>query len=334
MEDPKPIVRAFVGIVAVLIIGTTGYHLIEGWSLLESLYMTVITVTTIGYGEVQPLSDAGRIFTLFVICSGIGTGAYLFVTGSRFLIEGEVEKIFTRRRSMKAIRNIRDHFIVCGYGRMGSFVCHEFHARGIPFVVVEVQPEVQDRIVQAGYFLAPGDATEEDVLIAANIKYARGLVSVLDSDASNVYVVLTARELNPTLEIIARAAEEPAQKKLVRAGANRVISPYQIGGMRMVMGILKPTVMNFIEMAMDHRHLNIELEEVRVASGSAYGGKRLVDTGIRGGLDLIIIAVKKKDGTMVFNPGPYTVIEDEDTLIAMGEKDCLAVLAKKAGASV
>jgi voltage-gated potassium channel len=322
--------RALIGIALILFAGTIGYRLIEGWSWLDGFYMTVITITTIGFKEVHDLSVYGQIFTLLVIFSGIGVVGYAILTGTKMLIEGEINKIVTRRRSMKAIQKLKDHFIICGFGRMGSFICDQFHARGIPFVVVEHKLESQDKITQAGYYLSPGDATEEEVLLAAGIKNARGLVSVLDSDASNVYVVLTAKELNPVLEIVARAGEESAHKKLTRAGATRVISPYKIGGMRMVMGILKPAVMNFLEVAMDHKKFDIELEEVRVAEQSSYSGKRLIDTDIRKELNLIIIAVKKQNGQMVFNPGPDTIIEDNDTLIAMGERKNLAVLEKTA----
>lgn len=332
MPLPTRLFRTLFGIVLVLVTGTLGYRLIEGWPFLDGFYMTVITITSIGYGETHPLSTEGRIFTLFIIAIGIGVVGHALVSVSRWLIEGEVVKVFTRRRSMKAIQKIRDHFIVCGFGRMGSFVCNEFHARGIPFVVVENIPEIQDKINQNGYYLSPGDATDEDVLMAARIKTARGLVSTLNSDASNVYVVLTARELNPDLQIIARAGEEDAEKKLIRAGASRVISPYRIGGMRMVMGILKPTVMSFLEVAMDHKQLNVELEEVRVAKNSAYSGKKLVDTDIRKELNLIIIAIKKPDGRMVFNPGPNTIIEDEDLLITLGENKDLAIFHREAGA--
>lgn len=320
------VTKGIIGIALILCVGATGYRLIEGWPWLDGFYMTVITITTIGFREVHDLTPRGQIFTLFIIFSGIGIVYYTFVTGTTMIIEGEVLKILTRRRSMKAIQKLKDHFVICGFGRMGSFICDEFHLRGIPFVVVENRTEVQDKITQAGYFLSPGDATEEDVLMAAGIRDARGLVSVLDSDASNVYVVLTAKELNPNLEIIARAGEESAHKKLTRAGASRVISPYKIGGMRLVMSILKPAVMSFLEVAMDHKELGIELEEVRVVEKSEYAGKRLIDTDIRKELNLIIIAVKKLDGQMVFNPGPDTIIEENDTLIAMGERKKLAIL--------
>ncbi len=331
MNNATRLVRAAIGIGIVILVGTLGYRLIEGWSLLDGLYMTVITITTIGFKEVRDLSDAGRIFTLFVIFFGIGMVTYTFFTGAQLLIEGEVNQIFTRRRFMKAIEKIKDHFIICGYGRMGSLICQELHDRGIPFVVVEKEPAVQDRVMEAGHFLTPGDATEEEVLSNAGINRAKGLVSVLRTDAENVYVVLTARELNPDIEIVARAGEETAEKKLLRAGATRVISPYRIGGMRLVMGIIKPAVMSFLEVAMDHRQMNIDLEEVRVAQNSLYSGKMLVNTDIRKELNLIIIAIRKEDGAMVFNPGPHTVIQDNDILIAMGEKPYLKILEQQAG---
>jgi len=321
--------RIVAGLAVVFVTGTVGYWAIEGWTWLESLYMTMITVTTIGFGEVHPLSEWGRIFTIFLIAIGFGVVLYAAVTTTGWLIEGEVEKTFSRRKSMKSIEKIKDHFIICGFGRMGSFVAHEFHARGMPFVIVERDLEVQNKVMEAGFLLAPGDATEEDVLRRANIKKARGLVSVLNTDASNVYAVLTAKEFNPSLQVVARAGEDSARKKLMRAGADRVISPYQIGGLRIVMGILKPTVMSFLELAMDHKELNIEIEELQVAENSVYSGKRLVDTGIRKDLNLIIIAVKKKNGEMVFNPGSDTLIEDNDTLITMGDKKNLEYLEKQ-----
>jgi voltage-gated potassium channel len=331
LESPKRLVTAFLVIGLLLLVGTVGYHEIEGWNWLDGFYMTVITITTIGFKEVHDLSPRGQIFTLIIIFMGIGMVAYTFLTGTTMVLEGEIAKIFTRRRSMKAIQRLKNHFIICGFGRMGSFVCDQLQMRGIPFVVVENKVELQDKVVQAGYYLTPGDATEEEVLLGAGVKIARGLVCVLDSDASNVYVVLTARELNPDLEIIARAGEESAQKKLQRAGANRVISPYKIGGMRMVMGILKPAVMNFLEVAMDHKQYDIELEQIRLTANCEYHGKRLVETDIRKELDLIIIAVKKSGGEMVFNPGPYTIVEGDDILIAMGKRESLAILENKAG---
>ena len=317
----------------VVVLGTAGYTVVEGWPLVDSFYMTVITLTTIGFGEVHPLSNLGRMMTVGVILSGLGLMGYAVVAGTRFVIEGELSDFFTRRRSIRTIRNMQDHFIVCGFGRMGSFICQQLKERGIPLSVVEKDPENQATITELGYPLSPGDATDESVLLSAGIKNARGLVSVLDSDAANVYVVLTARELNPKLEIIARSGTPGAHKKLYRAGADRVIDPYKIGGMRMVMGILKPAVMGFIEMAMDYKEMGVEIEQIPVAATSEYVGKRLIDTGIRRDLDLIIVAIRKSDGTMVFNPGPQSEVEEDDTLITMGKREKVLVLREKAGST-
>ena len=268
MRGPHPLIKALIALMLLVAVSTFGYRFIEGWPLIDCFYMTIITLTTIGFAEIHPLSNEGRLFTIVIVVFGMGMVAYSMVAGTRFLIEGEINTILTRRRSMKAIQRVQDHFIVCGFGRMGSFICRELQDRGIHFVVIENSPDVQQKILEMGYLLSPGDATEEDVLQAAGIERASSLVSVLESDAQNVYTVLSARELNPNIAIIARAGEESAQKKLIRAGANRVINPYQIGGMRMLMGILKPTVVSFLEVVMDHRDMNIEIEEIVVEESS------------------------------------------------------------------
>lgn len=321
------------GIVLILILGTTGYRLIEGWSFLDCLYMTVITLTTVGFGEIHPLTPSGRVFTLVLIFLGMGVVAYAFLSATRFVVEGEILALITRRRHMKAVERIRNHFVVCGFGRMGSFIAEQLHERGIPFVVVENKPETQEKIIQLGHLLVPGDATDEEILKASGVQDARGLVAVLDSDAENLYTVLTTRELNPDLEIVARASDDAAQKKLMRAGATRVFSPYRIGGMRMVMGMLKPAVTSFLEVVMDHKDMSIEIEEILVHERSEYSGKRLVETDIRRDLDLIVIAVKKDGGEMVFNPGPQTVVDARDTLIIMGRKEALAACRRTAEGS-
>ncbi len=333
MVNHTALLRALIGIGLVLTIGTAGYHLIEGWTLLESLYMTVITISTIGFKEVYDLGPKGQVFTLFIIATGMGVMTYAMIAVARIMIEGEILKILMRRRSMKALEKIKDHFVICGFGRMGSFVCHELRERHIPFVVVENRPEVQDAVVARNMLLAPGDATREDVLLSAGIARARGLVSLLDSDAANVYVVLTGRRLNPNIDIIARAGAEDAEAKLRWAGASRVISPYRIGGMRLVMGILKPKVMGFLEVAMDRKELDVELGEVQVSEKSPYVGRTLAETDIRKDLNLIIVSIIKQNGKMVFNPGPATVIDSNDTLITLGEFGNLARFEKEASGS-
>lgn len=334
MNQSESLLNALIGLLVIVAAGTFGYQAFEGWSLLDGLYMTVITITTIGYGETHPLSPAGRIFTIILIFFGIGLVAYTFLAFTRFIVEGEIVQYFSRRRSMRAIHKIKDHFIVCGFGRMGSFICERLHEAGKGFVVVEKDPTVQEKVLQLGYLLSPGEATEENTLKAAGALQARGLVAVLDSDAENVYTVLSSRELNPDLEIIARAAHEGAKKKLLRAGANRVISPYQIGGMRMLMSILKPNVVTFLEVVMEQKEFNVEVEEAPVAPNSVYAGKKLIETDIRKDLNLIIIAIKRGAGDLVFNPGSDTMIEEGDTLIAMGNKDMLEKCMRDAATSL
>jgi len=319
--------KAFVAIWIVIAFGTVGYHVIEGWPALDSFYMTMITLTTIGFGEIYPLSPQGRIFTVIVIFLGFGIVGYSALTGVRFFIEGEFTRILKRRHDMKCIEKTRDHYVVCGFGRMGSFICSEFDRRGVPFVVVEKKLEVQERIRDAGYLLSPGDATREQVLRGAGIDKARGLVSVLESDAANLYTVLTGRQLNSKLDITARAGERSAQTKLKLVGADRVINPYILGGMRLVIGVLKPDVLGFLDVVVDYKERHIELEEVRVSEQSGFCGKALCDTGFAQDRRLIVLSLKKNDGRQMFNPDPDTVLEPNDTVIAIGDREVLAGLA-------
>jgi len=316
--------KAFVAIWMFIVFGTVGYHVIEGWPALDCFYMTMITLTTIGFGEIYPLSPEGRVFTVVIIFLGFGIVGYSALTGVRFFIEGEFSRILKRRHDMKCIEKLRDHYVVCGFGRMGSFICREFERRGVPFVVVEKKVEVQEHIRDAGYLLSPGDATREEVLRGAGIDHAKGLVSVLESDAANLYTVLTGRQLNPKLDITARAGERSAQTKLKLVGADRVINPYVLGGMRLVVGVLKPDVLSFLDAVVDYKEQEIELEQLRIRKGSDYCGERLAETGILSDRRLIVLSIKKKDGQLMFNPDPETVLETDDTVIAIGDRGVLS----------
>jgi voltage-gated potassium channel len=311
--------KAFVAIWIVIGFGTVGYHVIEGWPTLDCFYMTMITLTTIGFGEIYPLGPEGRIFTVLIIFLGFGIVGYSALTGVRFFIEGEFSRILKRRHDMKCIEHLQDHYVVCGFGRMGSFICREFERRAVPFVVVEKKPETRERIRDAGYLLSAGDATQEEVLLAAGIDHAKGLVSVLESDAANLYTVLTGRQLNPQLDITARAGEKSAQTKLKMVGADRVINPYVLGGMRLVVGVLKPDVLEFLDAVVDYKERQIELEQIRIAEGSPHCGERLGATGLSEAPGFIVLSIKKHAGELIFNPPPETVLEPGDTLIAIGD---------------
>jgi len=319
MDSINRIINVILALVAMLVIGSVGYMVLEGWSFFEGLYMTVISLTTVGFGEVRPLGYSGRVFTILLIFSGIGLMFYVVSTITQMVVEGQLKDVVGRRRLQKSIRNLKDHYIICGFGRIGEVIARELHNNGIPIVVVDNDPERLPVLERSGYLHLFGNATQEDLLIAAGIDRAKGLVSVCSSDADNVYIVLTARSLNPNLNIVARAGESGSEQKLLRAGANNVISPYELGGHRMAQTILRPTVVDFMDMAMGEG-IDLSLEEIPVGGGAEIIGLPLKDSGIRQRLDLIIVAIKRLDGTMLFNPQPDTVILPGDTLIALGSK--------------
>jgi len=312
----------------VIVSGTVGYSIIEGWTLFDSLYMTVITLSTIGYQEVRPLSYTGRAFTIILVFVGVGAVAYGINNGIRIVFEGEIQKAFGRRRLEKRLKSIKNHFIVCGYGRMGRIICNELRAKKVPFVVVE--KELPELDADEGTVFVYGDATKDEILRQAGIEKARGLISVLSTDAQNLYVVLSARELNSSLLIVARAGEEGSGQKLLRAGADRVVSPYHIGGLRIAHTVLKPAVVDFLEFATKSGNLELQMEEIPVEEGSDIADKTIHEAGVGRELGVIVVAVKRKDGVMKFNPVHNTRIKAGDTLIAIGETEKLKSLERLA----
>jgi voltage-gated potassium channel len=318
-------------ITVVVTYGTLGYMVIEGWTFLDSLYMTIITLTTVGYTEVHSLSTAGRIFSIILMLSGVGAMFYALGVGARILLEGELREILGRKRLSKKIESLKNHYIICGYGRMGSIICRELMHHRAPFVVIEGAPDVVASMDREMLSLQ-GDATQDSVLRQAGIERARGLISVLSSDADNLYVVLSARGLNPKLRIVARASDEGAEKKLLRAGADSVVSPYYIGGLRIAHTLLKPAVVDFIEFATQSGNLELQMEEIRVKEGSHIIDQSLDECGIRKDLGIIIVAIKRESGAMEFNPTSTSIIKKGDTLIAMGKTKQLDELEELIGA--
>ena len=310
---------SFLILALIFVIGTVGFHFIEGWSFVESLYTTVITLATVGYGDFHPEQMAGMIFTVVLIVFGVGAMAYTIGLATEAMIEGRLKMAMGRGRLEKKIEKLNNHYIICGCGRIGRLICREFAAEKVDFVVIDNDPEVMQAIEEEGYIYYAGNATEDRTLIGAGIKRARGIVCVLRSDAENLYVILTAKELNPSIYILSRAEDEISERRLIRAGADRVMSPYTVGGMRMAMAILRPAMLDFIEITTRRQSLELQMEELLVCDTSPVIGKTLEESEIRQRYGLIIVAIKKASGQMIFNPVASYVIGTGDTLIALGE---------------
>ena len=311
--------------------GTVGYATIEGWSIGDSLYMTVITVTTVGYGEVQKLSDSGRVFTIGLLLMSIAIAGFSVSTLLSFVFEGQIVQVMRGRRMQRSISNLSDHYIICGYGVVGKEVALELKHAGVPFVVIEQDPESSELGKDESTLFVEGDAEEEDILAEAGIERARGLVAALRQDEVNVFVVLTARQMQPNLMIVARAAEEKTEAKLLRAGADRVISPYQIAGRRIASVIIRPTVMNFLDVVVEGGDVTMRLEEVSVGAGSDMVGKALRDSGIGQRTGAIIIGIHGHDGhargdRTSETPLSTVVINEDDILIALGSEQHIRTL--------
>ena len=298
--------------------GTLGYVVIEGWQPWDAFYMTVTTITTVGYREIHPLSRQGQVFTIVLILSGVGTVFYAATMLATLVVEGGLQRGFERRRVSRMLEQIQDHFILCGYGRIGSIIAKELHDEGVPFVVIERDHERAQEIARRGWINLEEDASREEVLSKAGVARARGLIAAVGTDAENVYTVLTARVMRPDLYIIARVESEDAERKLRRAGADRVISPYQIGAAHMAQTALRPAVVDFVQLATRSEHLDLSMEQVHIAERSSLVGQSIVNAGIRQKFSVIIVAIKRADGAMQFNPPPEAVIRAGDELVVLG----------------
>jgi len=306
-----------------LTFGTVGYMIIEGFSLLDALFMTVITLTTVGYGEVRPLDEAGRLFTIVLIMMGAGFVAYNLAYFTQLLLDGNLLELYRRRKVRRQLELLRNHYVICGYGQMGQIVTRELIRNNVPVVVIENDEATVMRLQEKGILHLAGDATEEENLIAAGVENASGLVSVVIKDTDNVFIVLTARDLNRNLFICVRAGTPGTEKRLLKAGANRVVSPYASSALRIAHQILRPTVTDFLELALSGEGMELSMEELQLPEGADIVGKDLMHSGIRSEYNLIIVAIKRSDERMIYNPSPKEVLHAGDTLVAIGPQENL-----------
>lgn len=325
MEHRKFILIGIFWLFILLTGGTLGYMLLEGAKFLDALFMTVITITTIGYEEYVPLSDLGRIFTIFLALGGAGFFFYILALFSEVMVSKTIENLWGKKM-MKQISQLKDHCILCGFGRIGRYI-YEFIKEELPVVVIEKNPEILKELDEIRVLHLEGDATSEETLIKAGIERAKYLVAVLGEDAENVYIVLTARNLNPNLYIVARADNPKVEKKLYQAGANRVLLPYIIGARKMALSLLKPNVMDFMEIASPELQMDLQIEEIYVEEGSTLANKSLAESKIRELTNAIILAIKRASGEMLFNPSSQETILGGDILIALGERKKLEILS-------
>jgi len=302
----------------VMAAGTGGYMLIEGWGAWDAFYMTVISVSTAGYREVHDLSWAGQAFTATLLIFGVGSALYAFTLVAAGIIESRLHPRIQQKRRARMIDQLTDHFILCGAGRIGLIIADEFRRQDVPFVVIDHDPVAVQEVIRRGDLAVEADASREDVLGKLRIDTARGLIAALGTDAENVYTILTARGLRPDLLVIARADSDDARRKMLRAGASRVVSPYQIGAVRLAQTALRPAVVDFVELATSSESLELAMEQVRIGTGSALAGRTIVEANVRQRFGVIVVAIQREGGHMDFNPPHDAVMRAGDELVVLG----------------
>lgn len=335
LHEQSRLLRAFIAtaqvrgflvlILGIIVFGTAGYMIIEGWTAFDSFYMTMITIATVGFGETHPLSNWGRLFTVLLIMLAVTVLAYGLSSSIEYVVTGQLLVHFTKNRHMTIIQDLTNHFIVAGYGRVGQEVALALQQENLPFVVVEPSPENIERAAAAGCLVVQGTATEDENLLQAGIERARGIICATGSDATNVYIVLTARGLNSNLFIISRASDESSEAKLLRAGADRVISPYILSGRRMANLAVRPFVVNFLDVTGSAGVLEKTLEEIMVEEGSIIANRTIgeIDLGSRTGA--LVLALYRSTGELLTNPRTDTLLEVGTRMIVLGTRDALDV---------
>ena len=309
--------------IGILGFGTVGYTVFEEMTPFDAFYMTLITISTVGFSEIKPLTHIGRVITIVIIFTGISVGTYTIGTIAKIFIEGELRTLLGRRFLAKQLAGLKNHYIICGYGRIGRTICRELDADQIPFVVIEQNRELMDELGDQGFPFLNMDATCEEALKRAGIDRAKGIVTAVSSDAHNVYITLTAKGLRPDIFVLARASDTNNESKLLRAGATHVVSPYLIGGRRMAQVLKRPTVVDFIDIATMGNKLGLMMEEACIGSGSQLVDKTLVESNLRRDFGVIIVAIKRPQADMIFNPLPTEKLKGGDVIVVIGKKEDL-----------
>jgi voltage-gated potassium channel len=313
-------------IAATLVIGTVGFIVIERFPPFDAFYMTLITMTTVGYSEIHPLTHAGRVFNSFLIFFGV---TILFISVgamAQTIVEMELGDVIGKRRNKRMIDNLKDHYIICGYGRVGRGAAVELQRAGVPFVVVDIRPERVEMAMHSGILAVAADSTRDETLRRVGIEHARGLVTALATDADNLFVLLSAKDLNPRIYVATRAAEEGVEEKMRRAGADAVFTPYSMTGHRLAQSLLRPHVVQFLDFATNDIAMNVVIEQVRVAEDSQMASKTIREMQIGRVMGVIVLAIRKRDGQMQFNPSADTPVNGGDYLIVMGKQENLHAL--------
>jgi len=319
----RRLVYISLAILLVLLVGTVGFVVIEGYDPFEAFYMTLITMTTVGYKEIHDLSRAGRIFNSFLIAFGVTTIFFAIGAMAQSVVELELRDFFGRWRTKRMIEKLENHYIVCGIGRVGRSAAKELQRAGVPFVVVDRDPEKTERAIQAGMLAVTADSTRDETLREVGVTRARGLIAALATDADNLFVILSAKTLNPMLNVAARAGEEEAESKLRRAGADAVFAPYTNAGHLLALSLLQPHVVQFLDVTTKSMGLDVGIGQVRVGEASEFAGRSLRQVQLRRDLGAIVLAIRKASGEMQFNPPADAVIEGGDYLIVMSEHENL-----------
>ena len=326
----KRLVIAFILLGFVFLSGISGYMLIEGWDFLDSIYMTVITIASVGYMEVNPLSPQGRIFTIFLIIFGMGVLLFGISTFTAFLVEGELSEMLRRRKMDKRISELKGHYIVCGIGGIGRHILNELHKTGRPFVAIDKNEEVCRTLREKEILLVCGDATSSAVLKAANAEYAKGVFCALHSDAENLLLILTAKGINPDLRIVAKAEEDESENKMRKAGADGIVLPEFIGGLRMASEMIRPEAVSFLDKMLKSSEEVFRVEDINITSDSQLIGKTLKNSGLLDKKGIAVAAVRKGDRYM-FNPPENEILETGDAIILIGETKSVREIKKLVG---